>query len=90
MRNRNYKSRTLKRVSKKTPGNRVSIHFRRKNPKGAFCGISGNRLNGISRKRPGRFNTLSKSKKRPNRKFGGTFSHSVVKRALEKSIWQAT
>ena len=89
MTNRNYKSRSLKRVSKKTPGNRVSTHYRRKNPSGATCGISGSKLNGISRKRPGRFNTLSKTKKRPNRKYGGTYSHKVVKQRLEQSIWQS-
>ena len=88
MKNRNYKSRSLKKIKKKTPGTDVSIHFRRRNPKGTFCGISGDILHGISRKRPGRFNTLSKTKKRPNRKFGGTYSHKVVRNRLESAIWE--
>lgn len=88
MTKRNYKSRSLKRVRVKTPGNRKSIHFRRRNPSNAICGISGAKLLGISRKRPGKFNQLSKSKKRPNRKYGGTYSHKVVRSALERAIWQ--
>ena len=46
-------------------------------------------LNGIPKKTTTEFNKLSKSKKRPNRKYGGTFSHKVVKTQLEKAIWQA-
>lgn len=90
MKKRNYKSRSLRRIQKKTPGNEVNIHYRRKNPKGTFCGISGQKLNGIGRNRPGIHKTLSKSKKRPNRKFGGTLSHKVVKMKLEIQIWRNT
>lgn len=85
---RTYKSRSFRKTFKKSPAGYSKVHFRRKNPKGFFCGVSGEKLNGIPRLRTGKFNTLSKTKKRPNRKYGGTFSHSVVRKTLEASIFE--
>ena len=85
---RTYKSRSFRKTFKKSPSGISKFHYRRKNPKGSFCGITGAKLNGIPKLRPGKFNNLSKTKKRPNRKYGGTFSHSVVKQRLENSIFE--
>ena len=85
----NFNSNSKNRVFKKTPGTNLHVHLTKSNPKGHFCGSSGAILNGIPKKTPNEFNKLSKSKKRPNRKYGGTFSHTVVKTQLEKAIWQA-
>ena len=85
----NFNSNSKRRVFRKTPGTRLQIHLEKSNPKGHFCGISGAILNGIPKKTANEFNKLSKSKKRPNRKYGGTYSHKVVKSKLEKAIWQA-
>ena len=84
-----YKSKSKRKVFTKTPGTRLNVHLGKSNPKGHFCGKSGAILNGKPKKTAVKFNKLSKSKKRPNRKYGGTYSHSVVKDTLEKAIWQA-
>ena len=84
-----FKSNSKRRVFKKSPGTRMNVHLEKSNPKGHYCGKSGAILNGIPKKTAIKFNKLSKSKKRPNRKYGGTFSHTVVKNTLEKRIWQS-
>ena len=84
-----FKSKSKNKVFRKTPGTLLKVHLEKRNPKGQFCGISGAILNGIPKKTATEFNKLSKSKKRPNRKYGGTFSHKVVKDHLEKAIWQS-
>lgn len=83
-----FKSNSKNRSFKKTPGTNRRVHFGKSNPRGHFCGISGAILNGIPKKTATNFNKLSKSKKRPNRKYGGTYSHKVVKTQLERTIWQ--
>jgi large subunit ribosomal protein L34e len=83
-----FKSKSKQKIYKKTPGTNLNIHFRKSNPKSHHCGISGAILNGIPKKTAIRFNKLSKSKKRPNRKYGGTYSHQVVKSRLERTLWQ--
>ena len=84
-----FKSNSKKRVFRKTPGTNLKVHLEKSNPKGHFCGKSGAKLNGIPKKTVNEFNKLSKSKKRPNRKYGGTYSHKVVKTQLERAIWQS-
>lgn len=84
-----FKSNSKKRVFRKTPGTNIHVHLEKNNPKGHFCGISGAILNGIPKKTASEFNKMSKSKKRPNRKFGGTYSHKIVKTSLERSIWKS-
>ena len=81
------RSKTLKRVYKSTPQNRGKLTFRKGKPSAAICGISKKKLNGMPKLRQGPINKLSKSKKRPNRIYGGTYSHSVVQLALKNSVW---
>ncbi len=82
-----YRSRTFKRTYKTTPGHSTKVSYKRPNPKAPSCAITNQKLHGIPRFRQGKFSSLSKSKKRPNRKFGGTYSHTAVKRAIKRSIW---
>ena len=84
-----FKSKSKRKVFRKTPGTNLNVHLEKSNPSGHYCGKSGAILNGIPKKSATEFNKLSKSKKRPNRKYGGTYSHKVVKTQLEKAIWQA-
>ena len=82
-----YRSRTYRRTHQTTPGRVSKVSYKRPNPNTPHCGITHEKIHGIPRLRQGRFSTLSKSKKRPNRKYGGTYSPTTVKRALQRSIW---
>ena len=62
------KSRTFRRITKKTPGNRSAKFFVKKKPSKAACGHCGIILKGISTRS---HKKLSKTQRRPERPFGG-------------------
>lgn len=66
-----FKSRTLRRVKKVTPGGRVSRRFVQRKPTIIHCGRCGAPLSGVARMRAGQAHGLAKTKKRPQRPFGG-------------------
>jgi len=68
---RALRSRSLRRIKVKTPGSRVVIHYRKKKPKISHCGNCGAILKGVPRARPKKMQKMSKTKKRPQRPFGG-------------------
>ncbi|MEM2192547.1 MAG: hypothetical protein QXG38_02910 [Candidatus Hadarchaeales archaeon] len=59
---------------------RVREHFRRKLPKIATCGMCGRPLSGIPRV----VRALPKSKKRPNRPFGGNLCSSCMREIVKE------
>ena len=66
-----FKSRTFRRVFKKLPGGQTVMRFLRRNPQGAHCARCGSELHGIPRELPKKMKNLAKSKKRPERPYGG-------------------
>lgn len=66
-----HKSRSLRRVYVKTTSGKVKIHYRRRKPGIAKCGICGKPLHGIPRMLSSKFRNLAKTKKRPQRMYGG-------------------
>lgn len=69
---RALRSRSLRRVKVKTPGSKVVTHYRKRKPKIGHCGNCGAILKGVPRARPKKMQKLSKSKKRPQRPYGGS------------------
>lgn len=66
-----YRSRSYKRVHKKTPGGVNVLRYKKKKPNKHVCAECGAILNGVPRGRPYEINKLSKTQKRPTRPFGG-------------------
>jgi large subunit ribosomal protein L34e len=66
-----YRSRSYKRIHKKTPGSRTVLRYKKKKPSKHVCAECGQLLHGVPRGRPYEVRKLSKTKKRPNRPFGG-------------------
>lgn len=81
--------RNRRKYKKTTPGNRQSILYRRKKVSRTVCGITGQKISGVPNLRPGKINRLSKSRKKVNRRYGGTYSHTAVRSALKNSIWNS-
>jgi large subunit ribosomal protein L34e len=79
------KSRTFRRVKRKTPRGEVVIHFERKNQKKPVCGVCGAILQGIKHTSQKDINKLSKTQRRPERAFGGVLC-SKCSREKIKSI----
>ena len=66
-----YRSRSYRRVHKKTPGGKTVLRYKKKKPSKHVCAKCGQLLHGVPRGRPYEIRKLSKTKKRPNRPFGG-------------------
>jgi large subunit ribosomal protein L34e len=79
---RRLRSRSLRRVYVKTPGGSVKVHYRKRKPKTAHCGSCGAVLKGIPRERPYKMRKMAKTKKRPERPYGG----NLCSRCLRKLI----
>ena len=76
------RSRSLRKVPRKVPGGSVSTHFRRKKPKAARCGSCGAVLKGIPRELPYRMRSMPKTKKRPERPFGGVLCSRCMRQNI--------
>lgn len=82
MANDRTKSRTLRRVPRRSPGGKVKLHLKKRKPRKARCGACGMTLPGVARGRPYQVKKQSKSQKRPERPFGGTLCTKCTKRAM--------
>ena len=83
---RALRSRSLKRRQKKVPGGRTVTHYRRKKPSKAKCGKCGKELKGVPRLRPSALRKLPKTKKRPERPYGGSLCSSCMRDLLRKTV----
>ncbi|RBQ23236.1 50S ribosomal protein L34e [Candidatus Methanobinarius endosymbioticus] len=66
-----YRSRSYKRINKNTPGGQNVLKYKKKKPSKHICAECGATLHGVPRGRSYEIGKLSKTKKRPNRPFGG-------------------
>ena len=65
-----YRSRTFRRVYKKL-ASRTTLHYERRKPSKAKCGKCGAVLSGVPRELPYKMMLMPKTKKRPERPYGG-------------------
>ncbi len=65
------RSRSIRKIFTKVPGGRTSVQYKRKKPKMAKCSNCGDVLKGVPHELPYKMRTLAKTKKRPERPFGG-------------------
>ena len=78
-----YKSRQAHRMlSVKVPGGRTVIHFKKKKPSKAKCASCGKVLSGVPRERPHKMRKMSKTKKRPERPYGGKLCSKCTRKLL--------
>lgn len=69
-----HKSGRFRKVKVRTPGGETVTHHRARTPKQPRCAITGEPLNGVPRGRQAKLRNLPKSKKRPQRPYGGALS----------------
>ncbi|MCD6226516.1 MAG: 50S ribosomal protein L34e [Candidatus Aenigmarchaeota archaeon] len=84
-----HRSRTLRRKKVRTPGNRVVTHFLKRKPKIAKCARCGNPLHGVPRKIPSIFRNLAKTKKRPQRPYGGNLCSRCMREVMKEKARNA-
>ena len=84
-----YRSRSLRRIHKKTPGGRTVIHYKKKKPSKAICAKCGDLLKGVPRERPYKMQNMAKTKKRAERPYGGVLCSRCMRRLMIEKIRKA-
>ncbi len=88
MRESKQKSRTFRRISKKTPGGKLVTHYERRKPAKAICTMCGNVLKGVIQAIPSKVKAESKTKRRPERPFGGVLCSACTRNVLKQKVRQ--
>lgn len=81
---RKLRSRSLRRVYVKTPGGKTVLHYRRSKPKIGHCKC-GAKLKGVARERPYKMMNMAKTKKRPERPYGGVLCSKCLREFLKEN-----
>ncbi|MEM4337139.1 MAG: 50S ribosomal protein L34e [Candidatus Woesearchaeota archaeon] len=77
------KSRTFRKIKKRAIS-RTTIKYKKKNPHKARCGGCGNVLSGMALRK--KIKKSPKTKKRPERTFGGVLCPRCLKEELKKKV----
>ena len=81
-------SRKRRRVFVKTPGGRVHIHFVKRKPAKAHCADCGKELQGVLAERPYKMQNTAKTKKRPQRPYGGNLCSRCSRKKIAAQATQ--
>jgi len=76
------RSHTYRKVFKRTPTGRVNIVYIKRKPKSAKCAGCGKTLAGTPRERPFKMQRMQKTKKRPERIFGGYYCSACSRKTI--------
>ncbi|MBT3395416.1 50S ribosomal protein L34e [archaeon] len=77
-----HKSRTLRRVFVKSPGGNTKIQYRKRKTAKLTCVECGKGLHGIPNLIRSRFKNLPKSKKKPQRPYGGNLCSACTRKKM--------
>merc|ERR1712063_229046 len=80
----NTKSNKIKLV--KTPGGKLTVHYRTKSAKGPRCGDCGIVLPGIAHLRPKEYSRIPKSQKSVSRAYGGSRCGTCVRQRILRAF----
>ena len=80
------RSRSFRKMKKNTPGGRVVMHYPKRKNSRAKCGDCGKPLGGVPIKRDADIKNIPKTKKRPDRPFGGNLCPACTKQRIKDSL----
>lgn len=80
-----HKSRTFRKVFRRTPGGRTVIQYKKRYPKKAHCAGCGVLLAGVASERPYRMKNMPKTKKRPERPYAGMLCSRCMRAKIKGS-----
>ncbi len=80
------KSRSLRRVYRRTPGKRVVVHYSARKPVKPHCASCGTVLKGVLRERPYKMMSIPKTRKRPSRPFGGVLCSKCMRKKIKQGV----
>ncbi len=77
------RSRSLKRKKITTPGGEARTHYRKEKPSPAVCANCGGILHGVPRQRPIALGSVPKSRKKPERPYGGNLCSACMRQRIK-------
>ena len=83
-----YRSRSYKRMNKVTPGGKNVLRYKKKKPSKHVCAECGAPLHGVPRGRPYEINKLARTRKRPNRPYGGYYCSKCARKHFKDEARQ--
>ena len=79
-----YKSKTFRKVFRKTPGGKTVVQYKRRKPAKAKCASCKKVLPGTARELPCKMRNMPKTKKRPSRPYAGVLCSSCMRKKIIK------
>ncbi len=79
-----FKSRTFKRIFKKTPGGKTVLRYLLRKPNKARCAKCGDVLKGVARERPTKMKNMPKSQKTVSRPYGGNLCSKCMRETIKE------
>jgi len=80
------RTRSRKRVQRKVPGGRTTIHYENEKSKPAKCSRCGQMLHGIPRCHPSELRKLTRSQRRIMRMYGGQLCANCLRELLKEAV----
>ena len=80
------RSRSFKRKKIKTPGGELRTHYRKEKPSPAVCANCKKPLHGVPRERPIDLGQFSRSKRRPERPYGGNLCSACTRQRIKAKV----
>ncbi len=77
---------SLRRIFRKVPGGRVSLLYKRRKPKSARCSNCKDTLKGVPREIHYKISGLSKTKRRPERPYGGVLCSKCMRQEIINKV----
>ena len=84
MRPSKQKSRTFRRIFKKVPGGKTKVFYIKRKPAKPKCTKCNAVLKGVLRERPYKMTNTAKTKKRPQRPYGGVLCSSCLREMIKQ------
>lgn len=84
-----HRSKSFRKVFKKVPGGVVHMQYLHRKPKQAACTLCGRPLAGVPRLRQRQAQTTAKTKKRPERPYGGVLCSSCMRKKIIEQAQKA-
>ncbi len=81
-----HKSRTLRRIFVRTISGNITKHFRKRKHKRKSCGDCGAVLKGVPNDIQSKSKNLPKTKKRPERPYGGVLCSSCMRKKIIEQV----
>jgi large subunit ribosomal protein L34e len=82
------RSRSLRKLFRKVPGGATKTHFKKRKPKASKCGGCHAVLKGTPRELPFKMRSMAKTKKRPERPYGGVLCSKCMRQEMFKKARQ--